>query len=178
MVRWGRNGKVGEQSLKAQPRGKGLLRVTFQDKVKKRNESEWFQDAQSIRTYFRDDPGTLSQTSMLVASSDCFWRLVTWEDRALCGHCCQPAPTQSLTPSRCFMNIRWKKESCLGLFVVLFPYKMALWSLTKAWAKTMAVGMKEGDGCESNLDSKIKQTGFRWWVSQGRWKRGRCTSIS
>ena len=127
--------------------------------------SEWVQDAQSIRTHFQDDLGTLSQTSMLMGSSDCCWRLVTWEDWALCGHCCKPEPTQSLTRSRCFMNIHWKKESCLGLLVVLFPYKMSLWSLTKAWAETMAVGMKEGDECESNLESKIKQTGVRWWVS-------------
>ena len=27
--------------------------------------------------------------------------------------------------------------------------------------RTMAVGMKEGDGCESNLESKIKQTELR-----------------
>lgn len=54
------------------------------------------------------------------------------------------------------MNICRKKESSLGLFVVLFPYKMALWSLRMAWAETMTVGMKEGEKFESSLESRIK----------------------
>ena len=56
MVHWGLNGKVGEGSLKAQHKGKGLLRATFQDKVNKRNEK-----------YFHGNLSGVSDSRMLRA---------------------------------------------------------------------------------------------------------------